>query len=122
MDMDEMDIVLGYPWIESMGTININVQNKLLKLWYKKNKIALKNVSLNKKYGPTEANKEVIFDFEFESEAEFTKGVEIKPHEGHSEEAKEVINSKEQCVKYLKKKEQIPTVVIYRHPHHIKTQ
>jgi hypothetical protein len=36
MDMDDMDIVLGYPWIKSMGTININVKNKFLKLWYKK--------------------------------------------------------------------------------------
>jgi hypothetical protein len=25
MDMDEVDIILEYPWIESMGTININV-------------------------------------------------------------------------------------------------
>jgi hypothetical protein len=41
MDMDEVDIVLRYPWIESMGTININVQKKLLKLWYKKKKITL---------------------------------------------------------------------------------
>jgi hypothetical protein len=41
MDMDEVDIVLGYPWIESMGTININVKKKFLKLWYKKKKITL---------------------------------------------------------------------------------
>jgi hypothetical protein len=33
IDMDEVDIVLGYPWIESVGTININVQKKFLKLW-----------------------------------------------------------------------------------------
>jgi hypothetical protein len=25
--MDDADIVLGYPWMESVGTININVQN-----------------------------------------------------------------------------------------------
>jgi len=29
MDMDEVDIVLGYPWIESVGTININVKKKI---------------------------------------------------------------------------------------------
>jgi hypothetical protein len=40
-DMDDLDIVLGYPWIESVGTININVQKKFLKLWYKKKKITL---------------------------------------------------------------------------------
>jgi hypothetical protein len=37
MDMDEVEIVLGYPWIESMGTIDINVQKKFLILWYKEN-------------------------------------------------------------------------------------
>jgi hypothetical protein len=31
-------------------------------------------VSLNKKDGPTEANKEVIVEFEFESEAESIEG------------------------------------------------
>jgi hypothetical protein len=60
MDMDEVDIVLGYPWIESVGTININVQKKFLKFWYKKKKITLQDVSLSKKYGPMEASKEVI--------------------------------------------------------------
>jgi hypothetical protein len=64
MDMDEVDIVLGYPWIESMGTININLQNKFLKLWYKKKKITLQYVSLSNKYGPMEASKEVIAEYE----------------------------------------------------------
>jgi hypothetical protein len=41
IDMDDMDIVLGYPWIDSVGTININVQKMFLKLWYKKKKIKL---------------------------------------------------------------------------------
>jgi hypothetical protein len=67
MDMDEVDIVLGYPWIESVGTININVQKKFLKLWYKKKKITLQDVSLSKKYGPMEASKEVIAESEVES-------------------------------------------------------
>jgi hypothetical protein len=44
MDMDDVDIVLGYPWIESVGTININVQKKFLKFWYKKKKIALQGL------------------------------------------------------------------------------
>jgi hypothetical protein len=42
--------------------------------------------------------------------------------EGHIQEAKDLIDSKTQCVADLKKKEQIPTVVVYFHPHHIKTQ
>jgi hypothetical protein len=33
IDMDDVDIVLGYPWMNSVGTININVQKKFLKLW-----------------------------------------------------------------------------------------
>jgi len=32
-----------------MGTININVQKKFLKWWYKKKKITLQDVSLSKK-------------------------------------------------------------------------
>ena len=32
--MDSVDVVLGYPWMESVGTININVQKEFLKLWY----------------------------------------------------------------------------------------
>jgi hypothetical protein len=84
MDMDEVDIVLGYPWIESVGTININVQKNFLKLWYKKNKITLQDVSLNKKDGPMKAIKKFIVESEVESEAESTEGDEGKPHEGHN--------------------------------------
>jgi hypothetical protein len=74
MDMDEVDIVLGYPWIESVGTININVQKKFLKFWYKKNKFTLQDVSLSKKDGPMEAIKEFIAESEVESEGESTEG------------------------------------------------
>jgi hypothetical protein len=38
--MDDVD-VLGYPWMELVGTVNINVKKKFLKLWYKKKKIKL---------------------------------------------------------------------------------
>ena len=31
-DMDNMDIVLGYPWMKSVGTINLNIEKKFLKL------------------------------------------------------------------------------------------
>ncbi len=34
--------------MESVGTININVQKKFLKLWYKKKKITLQDISINK--------------------------------------------------------------------------
>ena len=48
IDMDDVDVVLGYPWIDSIGTININVQKKFLNLWYKKMKITLQDISLSK--------------------------------------------------------------------------
>jgi hypothetical protein len=51
--MAHVDIVLGYPWMELVGIVNINVQMKFLKLWYKKTKITLQDVSLSKKDGPT---------------------------------------------------------------------
>jgi len=66
IDMDDVDIFLGCHWMESIGIVNINVQNKFLNIWYKKKKITLHDVSLSKKYGPTKANKEVIVEFEFE--------------------------------------------------------
>lgn len=31
-NMANVDVVLGYPWMEEVGTININVQKKFLKL------------------------------------------------------------------------------------------
>jgi hypothetical protein len=52
IDMGDVDIVLGYPWMDSVGTVNINVQKKFLKLWYKKKKITLQDVSLSKTEGP----------------------------------------------------------------------
>ena len=44
LDLDNMDIVLGYPWMTSVGTININLEKKFLKLWYKKNKVTLHDI------------------------------------------------------------------------------
>jgi hypothetical protein len=120
--MGDVDIVLGYPWIESVGTININVQKKFLKLWYKKKKITLQDVSLSKKEGPMTTSTKVIAESEVESEAESIEADEAKPHDKNNKEAKVVIDSKAQCVADLKKKEHIPTVVVYLHPHHIEKQ
>ena len=41
IDMDCVDILLGYPWMKSMGIFNLNVIKNFLKLWYKKKKITL---------------------------------------------------------------------------------
>jgi hypothetical protein len=32
IDMNDVDVVLGYPWIPTIGTININVEKKFVKL------------------------------------------------------------------------------------------
>jgi hypothetical protein len=104
IDMADVDIVLGYPWIELVGTIDINVKKKFLKIWYKKNKITLQDASLSKKEGPMGENIEAIVESEFESETESIEGDEAKPQEGHNKEAMEVIESKTQCVADLKKK------------------
>lgn len=60
--MDNMDIVLRYSWMESMATININVQNKFLKLWYKKKKITLQDISINKYVKYKEAKAEDVVE------------------------------------------------------------
>ena len=39
--MDNVDIILGYTWITSLGTIIVNIEKKFLKLWYKKKKVTL---------------------------------------------------------------------------------
>ena len=58
--MNDVDIVLGYLWIDYVGTINITVQNKFLKLWYKKNTITLQDISLTKQEGPKGTHEKVI--------------------------------------------------------------
>ena len=46
LDIDDVGIVLGYPWMDSIGIVNINVQKKFLKIWYKKKKIIVQDISL----------------------------------------------------------------------------
>ena len=79
------------------------VKKKFIKIWYKKKKITLQDVSLIKKDGPVEDSKEVITQSEAESEAESTEEDEAKLQEGHNQGAKEVIDSKAQSVADLKK-------------------
>lgn len=45
-DMDNMDLVLGSPWMKLVGTINLNIDKKFLKIWYKKKKVTLQDISL----------------------------------------------------------------------------
>jgi hypothetical protein len=55
--MHDVDVILGYPWMGTIGTMNINVEKKFVKLWYKKNKVTLQDVSLSKKEGPMGGSK-----------------------------------------------------------------
>jgi len=55
LEMDNMHVFLGYLWMESASTININVQKKFSKLWYKKKKITLQDISINKQVEYMEA-------------------------------------------------------------------
>lgn len=59
-DMANVDVVLEYPCMESMGTININVQKKFLKLWYKKKRITLQDISINKQVESMEDEPEYV--------------------------------------------------------------
>lgn len=34
LDMEVVDVILGYPWMDSSGTIYINLEKKILKIWY----------------------------------------------------------------------------------------
>ena len=58
--MDNVDIVLGYPWMDLMGTIDINVQKKFFELWYLKIKITLYDISLTKQEQLKEARGESL--------------------------------------------------------------
>jgi len=46
--------------LDGLGIVNINVQKKFLKLWYKKKKITLEDISLTKKEGPKGLAEEVL--------------------------------------------------------------
>ena len=46
LDVDGVDVFLGYPQMDPTGIVNINVQKKFMKLWQKKKKITLQDLSL----------------------------------------------------------------------------
>ena len=59
-DKNDVDTILRYPWMDYIGTINIKVQKKLLKPWYKKIKITLHDISLSKQEGFKRAHEETL--------------------------------------------------------------
>ena len=119
--MDEMDIVLGCSWMESVGTVNINDEKKFLKLWYKKKKITSQDISLSQKQRAQLAHEEVLEgklivvptatldeESEVESKEKPTKAHEKIPQEGHKnkEESIELHFLKEPQVDESKKENQ----------------
>jgi hypothetical protein len=44
--------------MDSICIVNINVQKKFMKCWYKKNKITLQDISLTKQEGPKGSQEE----------------------------------------------------------------
>jgi hypothetical protein len=41
IDLEDVDIVLGFDWMETLGTFFLNAQNKFLTFFYKKKRITL---------------------------------------------------------------------------------
>jgi hypothetical protein len=89
--------------LDGLGTVNTIVQNKFLKLWYKKeNAHTLQNISLTKQQGSKEAHEAVITEklivintntsyeeSEDKLEEESTKAPEGETQEGHSKKEEE---------------------------------
>jgi len=132
-EMDNMDVVLGYPWMESVGTININVQKKFLKLWYKKKKITLQDISIHKQVEHMEAEAEDVQETDIlddeplmiNTQTQTEVAEEKAPGDDTSEEGPvvEVILKKkppQQAPQQgeVKKKPSWVKTSTYHHPHH----
>ena len=134
-DMANEDVVLGYPWMESVGTININVQKKFLKLWYKKKKITLQDTSINKQVESTQADisddEPLMIDNQTQTKAEAKKDtgadtsdegsvVEVILEDKTPQQAPQhaLDNSQAPVRGELKKKMTWVKTSTYHHPHH----
>jgi len=128
-EMDNMDVVLGYPWMESVGTININVQKKFLKLSYKKKKITLQDISINKQVDSMKVDVEdvpgtdisddepLMIDNQTQTEAESEKGTSADTSsEGSVVEV--ILEDKTPQQGELNKKTPWVKTSTYHHPHH----
>ncbi|KAH9311293.1 hypothetical protein KI387_026328, partial [Taxus chinensis] len=68
----------------TLGTININVQKKFMKLWYKRKKITLQDITLSKEKG----NVKLDHEDEFEDGEEGNKDESEGEDEEHDEKVK----------------------------------
>ena len=131
-DMDNVDLVLGYPWIKLVGIININANKQFMKLWYKKRKINLQDIYLTKQETPNGVNEKVstgnlevipIDTLDDESmvqeTTDDTKAQEDMPHDGHQSEKK---SPQEPQVIELNQEAPVVKVASYDHPHHLMRQ
>jgi hypothetical protein len=60
IDVEYVDIFVGYHFIDLIGIVNINVKKKFMKIWYKKNKVTLQNISSSKCQGKKVAHEEEL--------------------------------------------------------------
>lgn len=47
LNMDDVNFVLGYPWMELVSIVNITMKKNFLNLWYKKNKVTIYRIFLS---------------------------------------------------------------------------
>jgi hypothetical protein len=116
-DMANVDVVLGYPWMESVGTININVQKKFLKLWYKKKKITLQDISINKQVESKEAQAENVTGTDTSDEESV---VEVIMEDKKQKQVPQHVPDTTQAPLggELKKDTPLVKTSAYHHPHH----
>ena len=130
--MKDVDIILGYPWMDSIGTININVQKKFLKLWYKKKKVTLQNISLatqaEPKGEPTNTSTGTLEVIPIDTSDDESMVVDTKDdtstHEDMTQDVHETTTTTPPEPQVVKVKTEAPQVKIasYHHPHHPRRQ
>ena len=131
-DMDNVDIVLGYPWMDSVGIVNLNVQKKFLKLWYKKKKITLQDDSLSQPTNPKAVHDavptrtlEVIPINTLDDEPMVTNTIDdTTTKEELTQDVHQTIETTppESIVAEVKKEVPLVKIASYHHPHHLARQ
>lgn len=98
-DMDNMDVVLGYPWMESMGTVNISVQNKFPKLQYKNKKSTLQDICI-KTQAEDVLGTEKLDDepFMVDNQKQISNQVHVESKEAEAENVTSIDTSDEELV------------------------
>jgi hypothetical protein len=63
--VNDVDVILENPWMKLVGTINVNLKKKFLKLWFKKKNYIARHFSYleRRAYGSTRGSFEQEFFF-----------------------------------------------------------